>query len=445
MSTHRFNPVAWTEGMFLRPQHLQHHDLFANERLRYHLHALDPFHWGVRELEFDEEALSDHQIVILQLDAVLPGGTILRHPGNAMLETREFDPSAERLDVHVGIRHISATQANTAPSGNGTRDVRYVVDTHDLPDFNRSGFDSPVELVHPNVRLFVTGEEHALELHESFKIAEIVATGELKRPFALAPTYAPPLLMVQANAPLLDEVAKIVNQIAAKVRVVAGRTTTIAIADLPRMWMRYTLARMTPVLRHLLATGATRPFDLYTALIETAGALASFQATEPVELPRYDHDDLYGCFRTLIDFIDVQLGETLPSRFTELKMGFDAREKTYVTTELNAELVDPRNFYYLGVKAPLDSKELNQWVVEHGKAGSRSGVKTLVMLNVEGLRLEHLPGAPTEIAAPAGFEFYKVEPHGAQWSKVKDDFTFALSLGKLENAEVRLYVVTSES
>lgn len=115
-----------------------------------------------------------------------------------------------------------------------------------------------------------------------------------------------------------------------------------------------------------------------------------------------------------------------------------------MTTELNAELVDPRSFYYLGVKAPLDSKELNQWVVEHGKAGSRSGVKTLVMLNVEGLRLEHLPGAPTEIAAPAGFEFYKVEPHGAQWSKVKDDFTFALSLGKLENAEVRLYVVTSE-
>ncbi len=444
MSTNRLNPVAWTEGMFLRPQHLQHQELFAAERLRYHLDALDPFHWGVRELELDEEALSDHQIVILRLDAVLPGGAILRHPGNAFVETREFDPSVERLDVHVGIRHISTTQANTAPSGNGARDARYLVETHDLPDFNRSGADSPVELVHPNVRVLVTGEEHALELHESFKIAEIVATGELKRPFALSPTYAPPLLAVQASGLLTDDVVKIVNQIASKVRVVAGRTTTIAIADLPRMWMRYTLARMTPVLRHLLATGATRPFELYTALIETAGALASFQLAEPAELPRYDHDDLYGCFQRLIDFIDVQLGETLPSRFTELKMSFDAKEKAYLTTELNTELVDPRSLYYLAVKAPLDSEELNQWVVDHGKAGSRTGVKTLVMLNVEGLRLEHLPGAPTEIAAPAGFEFYKVEPHGAQWSKVKEDFSFALSLGKLENAEIRLYVVTTQ-
>ena len=125
-------------------------------------------------------------------------------------------------------------------------------------------------------------------------------------------------------------------------------------------------------------------------------------------------------------------------------MSFDAKEKAYLTTELNTELVDPRNFYYLAVKAPLDSKETNQWVVDHGKAGSRTGVKTLAMLNLPGLRLEPLPGAPTEIAAPAGFEFYKVEPHGPQWSKVKDEFNLALSLGKLENAEVRLYVVTTE-
>jgi type VI secretion system protein ImpJ len=367
MTTRRLNPVAWTEGMFLRPQHLQHQDLFAEERLRYHLHAVDPYHWGVRELEIDEEALSDNQFSILRLDAVLPGGTILRHPGNALVEIREFDASAERLDVHIGIRHISSTEANAAPSGDGARDVRYVVDSHDLPDLHRSGFESPVELVHPNVRVFVSGEEHALELHESFKIAEVVATGELKCPFALSPTYAPPLLVVQAFPPLFDEVVKIVSQIAAKVRVVAGRTTTIAVGDLPRMWMRYTLSRMTPVLRHLLATGVTRPFDLYTALVETAGALAAFKLMEPVELPNYDHDDLYGCFQGLIKFIDVQLAEAVPTRFTELRMPFDAAKKIYVTGELNTQLVDPRNLFFLGVKAQLDSQELNRWVVEHGK------------------------------------------------------------------------------
>jgi type VI secretion system protein ImpJ len=431
--------------MFLRPHHLQHSELCAEERLRYHLRSIDPFHWGVRELEIDAEALSDHQITVLRLDAVLPSGLIVRHPGNAVIETREFDPSAERLEVHLGVRNVSVTEANTAPRGNGARDVRYLVDSHEMPDLNRAGADSPIDLIHPNVRLLLSGEEHALELHESFKVAEVVATGELKRPFALSPTYAPPLLAVQAHGPLLDEVVKIISQIAAKVRVVAGRTTTIAVGDLPRMWMRYTLARMTPVLRHMLSTGETRPFDLYGALVETAGALAAFASEEPVELPTYDHDDLYGCFRGLIEFIDTHLGETLPTRFTELRMPFDAAKKLYATDDLNTQLVDPRNLYYLGIKASMDSKELTQFVVDHGKAGSRSGVATLVMLNTKGLRLEHLPAAPTEIAGPAGLEYFKLEPHGAQWSKVREDFNLALSLGRLEDAEVRLYVVAPES
>lgn len=297
----------------------------------------------------------------------------------------------------------------------------------------------------PNVRIFLTGEEHALEMHESFKLAEIVRTDELRRPFVLSPSYAPPLLAVQAFPPLNDEVMKVVSHIAANVRIAAARTATIAVGDLQRAWMRYTLARMTPVLRHLLSTGSTRPFALYGALVETAAALATFNSSEAVELPRYDHDDLYRCFHELIEFIDQQLADVIPQRFLEIKLAFDPAKKLYFTTDLNTDLVGPKNLFYLGVKADMAVDELKQLVVQHGKAGSHSGVPTLVMLAIEGLRLEHLPAAPLEIAGPPGFEYYRVEARGAQWSKVQEEFAFALSLGKLETADVRLYVVTPES
>jgi type VI secretion system protein ImpJ len=428
--------------MFLRPHHLQHSDIYADERLHYHLQTLDPFHWGIRELQIDEEALTDHQLVVHRLDAVLPGGCILRYPGNCVIEAREFESSAERLDVHLGIRHLSDTEANSAPKGNGARDVRYIIESDELPDMARGGFESPIELVHPNVRLFVTGEEHSLELHESFKIAEVHATGELKNPFALSPTYAPPLLAVQAAPLLLEEIMKIVSQIAGRIRVVSGRHATYGTADLEKLWMRYTLARNTPYLRHLLSTGETRPFQLYSALVECAGALAAFQLTEPAELPIYDHNDLYGCFHGLIEFLDSHLGGAIPDRFKRLDMPFDLAHKAYVTTELTVEYVDPRNQYYLAIKADIDSKELASMVVEHGKASSVKGVQTLVMLNVSGLRMEHLPGMPTEIDGRPDHEYFKVEPHGTQWKKVSEEFSCAFNLGKLENANVSLYVVT---
>ncbi|HTF36464.1 MAG TPA: type VI secretion system baseplate subunit TssK [Myxococcota bacterium] len=441
MTTRPLNPVAWSEGMFLRPQHLQQSELYGDARLHYHLRALNPFHWGVAKLEVDEEALSDHRVSLLALDAVLPGGTIVRYPGNALVETREFNPTAERLSLYLGLRHLSPSEPNAAPVGNGARDVRWRVQPEELPDLQRGGYMTPVDLVYPNLRLFFDGQEHELEVHESMKIAEIRATGELKTPFALSATYCPPLLAMQAFAPLFDEVSRCVSQIAARVRVVAGRTATIAIADLPRMWMRYTLARMTPVLRHLLSTGDTRPFHLYTALVETAGSLAAFHSMEAAELPLYHHEDLYGCFHALIEFIDAQLAEAVPTNFFELPMPFDPAKKYYVTSDLNVERVDPRNAFFLAIKAPMDSKQLAQHVAEYGKASSCRGVPPLVMLNTKGLRLEPMPAAPTEIAARTGFEYFKVDPHGPAWSKVKDEFCFALSLGKLENADVRLYVV----
>lgn len=447
MSQGRLNAIAWSEGMFLRPHHLQHHDLFSVARLNYHLRAIDPFHWGVRSFDLDDDALSDNRIVLLSLDAVLPGGHIVRYPnGNAEVQSREFDPQIQKLGVHLGIRNLRPTEPNSARQGEGARDVRFLTRSEDLPDLNRGGFPAPVELSDLNVRVFFDGEEEDIELHETIKLGEVIATGELSAPFALSPRCAPPLLALQGFAPLHDEVAKIVSQIAAKVRVVAGRTETLSTLDLPRMWMRYTLARMTPVLRHLLSTGETRPFDLYTALVETAGALAAFREMEALELPVYRHEDLSGCFHELIEFLDAQLEETLPVRFREIPLVFDNERKHYATQELNTETVDPRNAFFLGVKPPanVETSEVVDLLHQQAKASSITGVKTLEMLNRAGLKVEHMAGAPTEIAARAGYEYFKIDAGGPQWKRVKEDFTFAISVGKLENAEMRLYVVLPE-
>jgi len=437
------HPVAWLEGMFLRPQHLQQRDQFDEARLRDAVRSLDPFHYGVRALELNEAALSDHRFEVLRLEAVLPGGLALRYPGNCTLETREFDPAAEAVDVFLAVRRFAPGEAQSAALESGAREVRYRVRAEEVPDLNRGANEAPVDFLVPNARLFLGGERLEIEQHDAFRLARVVATGELKRPFALAPDYAPPLLALQASPLLDDELAKLVSQLAARMRVVAGRTATIAIADLPRMWMRYTLARVTPLLRHLLSTGATRPFELYSVLVETAGALASFSLAEPFEAPRYDHDALHPCFHELIRFIERELEKALPDRFTELEMRHD--RTAYTTKELTRDLADARNHFFLAIKAPIDAQELGGLVREFGKCAARDELASITMMNLAGLRLEPLPAAPTEIAARVGFQYWKLEPHGKLWNRVRDDCTLALSLGKLEGADVRLYVVSAEA
>jgi type VI secretion system protein ImpJ len=448
MPSQRLNPIAWTEGMFLRPQHLQQHDLYLDGRLNTLIRSLDPFHWGVRQLELDEEALSDGRIEVVSLDAVLPGGALVRYPeGNAIVESRAFDPGVEALDVYAAVRRLSPAEPNATAMENGSRDVRYRIKEENVPDLNRGGSEAPVDALVSNVRLFLTGEELELETCDAFKLARIEATGDVARPFGVASTYVPPLLALQACPPLIEEVTKIVSQVAAKVRVLSGRTTTVATADLPKMWMRYTLARMAPLLRHHLSTGATSPFGLYSVLVELAGALAAFNTQEAPELPEYRHDYLYGCYTELLRFIDANLGEAVPERFKELPLALatEAGYKIYLTRDLSTEDVDPRNRFYLAVKASIDPKELAQLVKEEGKASSvKDLVSSVLMMRLDGLPVEQMPAAPTEIAAKPGFEWFTVGSHDKKWSKVRDEHNFAVSLGNLLEADVRLYVVSHE-
>ena len=112
MSDEKLNSIAWTEGMFLRPQHLQLHDEALQDQLDHHLRAIDPFHWGVREWKLNQKALGEGRIEILELELVLKGGVIIRYPGNAVVETREFGLDSDALDLYVGVRDLRPRLAN---------------------------------------------------------------------------------------------------------------------------------------------------------------------------------------------------------------------------------------------------------------------------------------------------------------------------------------------
>jgi len=436
--------VAWLEGMFLRPQHLQQQTEYLEGRLHDQLRMLDPYHWGVKSIELDEEALSDHRVEIRALSAVLLDGTLVRYPGNATLETREFPASAQSIDVYVGLKLERPGEASAAHEDEGRRDVRFQIRSEAVGDLHRGGPSAEVDFLVPNLRVFLSGEDLDLQQHEAVRVARIVASGQKARPFVTATDFAPPLLAVQACPPLIEELARVLSLLEARIRVISGRTTTVSIADLPRLWMRYTLARMAPLLRQLLAAESTAPYPLYTALVELAGALGTFRLTERASFPLYDHTDPFPGFQVLLDQIKADLEEALPVRFRELQLQFD--RNAYVTKDLSQELSNLRNQFYLGVKSSLSKDELLEHVKQAAKVASEQWIAIMIRDNLSGLPLEQLPGPPTDIAAETGFEFWRLELRGKEnekgYARVRDSGSLAVSLGNLRDADVRLYVVS---
>lgn len=448
MSEGKLNPVAWMEGMFLRPQHLQQRDLWAEERLRYHLHALTPFHWGVADLQLDTEALNAGRVVVSRLEAILRDGTVVRLDDNAFLEPRKFDTTRKAVEVWLGLRQLSSTDANVGYEGNGASYSRWTTRDVSLPDWTRGGGHADVALLYPNLRLLLSGEEKERELYESFKLAEIVATGDTKRPFAVSSNFAPPLLTVQASVTLKTELEEILNQLTARVRAAAAQTKSLTVPALPKFWMRYTLARGTPVVRHLLRTGHTSPFDLFGVLVEITGALGALRHEQAVDLPAYDHEDPLTSFRKLIRFLKDELDRIVPDNFRRLPLEFDPAIQCYVARRISMHLLDPNNTYYLALHASIESEELAQLISVHAKSGAPGELRQVfIPAALKGLRLDRLPGAPVEIESMPGHLYFKLDQHtarGAMWRNVQQEGAFGLFLGRLHDARAYLYVVTPE-
>ena len=443
MSSGKLNPVAWMEGMFLRPQHLQQNDLSSEARLRYHLHALNPFHWGVREIAFDEEALAENRIVVTRLEAVLRDGTLVKVPGNARIESRTFAKGQERVSVYLALRSWSDQDPNLETEETGALKARNRLRALEIPDANRGGLPSAVEVLEPNLRLLLTGEEPELGLYEAFKLAEIETTEDSKRPYALAKTYVPPLLALQASPVLLDAFSRVTSQAGARVRAAAAMTRLVSVDSLPRLFMRYTLARLAPLLKHLLSTGESHPFPVYTALIELAGAVTAYRLEHEAEFPQYDHENLHGCFIPLLTHIASELDRIAPENFKKLALEYDPASAAYATKALDMKLLQPGNAFYLAVKAPVAQAELESFM-SLSKAGSAKHVQMLRRINLPSLPIQRLPGQPGEIEALPGYTYYAIDSQAKDFANVRRDFTFALDLGTLTNASVFLYVAFGE-
>ena len=74
--------IEWHEGMLLSPQHFQQFSARLDSLVAWQSLASAPFAWGVRKLEFDQGLLSSGLVRVLELEAIMPDGTVLQYSAN---------------------------------------------------------------------------------------------------------------------------------------------------------------------------------------------------------------------------------------------------------------------------------------------------------------------------------------------------------------------------
>src|SRR5690606_3813106 len=88
--------IVWSEGLFLRPQHMQQHERYVERFVNLRAGDLRPFAWGFSELELETDLLAVGSLAIRRARGVFPDGTPFSMPDD--------DPLPPALEVDVGLR-----------------------------------------------------------------------------------------------------------------------------------------------------------------------------------------------------------------------------------------------------------------------------------------------------------------------------------------------------
>jgi type VI secretion system protein ImpJ len=420
----QLEPVIWTRGTFLNPQHLQIQDRFLESALDFHLQSLHFRAWGFQSLQIDHAQLASGLFAVSQASGIMADGMLFEIPApDAAPPPRpvatHFDPDQDTLDVYLAIPSYRDGGLNIAAQQRDT-DARYRAAVEMVRDENTGQNEKPVVVARKNFRLLFEGENR--DGFSTLRIATIVK--DASNQYRVQAGFVPPTIEFRASDYLNSMARRIVE-------VLASRSTTLAAlrrhknlsladftaADIPAFWLLYTINSALPEFRHLFEVRGGHPEQLFHAMLSLAGALTTFSTKiHPRDFPVYDHENLGACFASLDEKLRILLETVVPSNFVTLPLK-QVQPSIYATSiDRDDYLVNTR--MYFAIKADGSPADLIEKVPYLVKIASADVVDRLVQQALPGVTLTYVPSPPQAVTVKLGYQYFGLTLGGAPWNSI---------------------------
>ena len=443
-----FQPVIWSKGTFLTPQHLQAQDRFIENQLHFQIDALNFRPWGFTRLSIDQHALATGDIALVSAAGIFPDGLLFDIPdSDPPPEPRPissyFEARQENMDVYLSIPHYLEKGLNVSAPNHATA-TRYVVDVAMLRDENTGATEKPIQVARKKFRLTVEGESH--EGSVAMRIARVKKTSA--GAFQLDPAFVPPALSINASEYLMSITRRLLEILTARSANLSGmrrqRNQSLAdftVQDVGNFWLLYAINSHILLVRHLFETSRGHPEQLFSVMLSLAGALTTFSVkVQPRDLPVYDHNDLAGCFGAIDEKVRMLLETVVPRNFVSLPLKI-------VQPSIYAAAIDDDKYLantkmYLAIAAEMNEADLIDKVPQLVKVCSANYIDQLVKQALPGVRLTHVAAPPSAISVKVNYHYFSLNQSGSAWDAIARARNVAVYVpGDLANPQMECIIV----
>ncbi len=420
----QLQPVIWTKGTFLTPQHLQAQDRFIEDSLNFRLEALKFCAWGFSELAIDQQALTEGNLVVSRAAGIFPDGLLFEipdadppPPSKSLQEL--FDASTTSLDLYLTIPDYRSRGLNVALAQNNGA-TRYLAEVASVRDENTGSGEKPVQIARKNLRLLAENENR--QGSSALRMANIERTES--GTFRLNPRFVPPLLEISSSEYVIGLLRGLIEVLSAKSSQLSSTRrqknqglADFTAADIANFWLLYTVNSHFPMFNHLFENRNAHPEELYSAMISLAGALTTFsQNVRSRDLPLYSHDSLGPVFSELDEKLRLLLETVVPTNVVSLPLKL-VQPSVYATA-LSDEKYLANTRMYLAVAADANEDIVIQRVPQLVKVCSATHIDHLIKQALPGVPLKHQTHPPSAIPVKLKYQYFSLNQTGAAWEAV---------------------------
>jgi type VI secretion system protein ImpJ len=448
----QLQPVLWSKGTFLTPQHLQLQDKFLEDSMNFRVQSLKFCAWGFNEVVIDQELLADGQLAVSRASGIFPDGLPFDIPGPDQPPPSKslaefFDPDVRSLDIYLSVPDYKDKGLNVTGLGRAASS-RYLAEIANVRDDNTGMGEKPIQIARKNLRLLAENENR--EGSSTLRVANVEKTET--GAFRLNPRFVPPLLEVRANDYVLGLVNGVLETLTAKSTELSGnrRHKNLSLADftttdIADFWLLYTVNSSIPVLSHLLQGQRCHPEELFSALTRLGASLTTFHPTiRPRDLPLYDHAELSKVFTDLVEKLRILIETGIPRNAVSLPLR--QVNGTIYSTAIDQDRYLTNTRMYLAVSADASDETIIRRVPQLVKACSATHIDQLISNALPGITLTHISSPPSAIRVKMKYQYFSLNQSGAAWETVTRARNFAAHVpGEIINPQMELVILLPQA
>jgi type VI secretion system protein ImpJ len=428
----RNNKVIWSEGLFLRPQHMQQQERYLERYVEVRAGGLRPHAWGFQELELEQDLLAIGKLGIKRARGVFPDGTPFDMPGDDPLPPPlDIDPNWRDQIVHLTMLLRSTTQPDSRwPDTSPDQLVRYRVRETEVPDASGS-IEGVAALEVGGMSTRLVPDAQPTEGLVRIPLAHVVECRADRR-VILDDSFIPTALAAQPANRLVTFLSELLGLLHQRGEALAGRvaeTDRGGAAEIADFLMLQVINRYQPLVAHLAEAPLLHPEAFYQLLVSMAGELATFTAPgkRAQAFPPYRHDALRESFEPVIVALRIALSAVLEQTAVAIPLQ-QRKYGVWVGVVPDPTLLETATFV-LAAKADLKSEEMRRQLPTQSKVGPVEKIRDLVNLQLPGIGVSPMAVAPRQLPYTSGFLYFECDKNSPMWRMLKTSGGIAMHFG----------------